>query len=774
MGSPRPVQISYEGLARVDGSARFGFGDTTVAIASVSGPIEVRLASELPSQATFDVSVRPLSNVPSTESKSQASAIRSALAPSLILNKNPRTLIQLVIQTLSPTPTSGPKWTDGLLAAMINASTLALLNAGSVPMRGVVCAIAIGKTPSGELLVDPEDSKTAELVQGGCFGFMVADGAGLESNSTSVWTNWRTLQGGTFSEEEVVEFPALRCRREWRRRQDGDIGGNPEELVDASAALLRPNTSPSYHPDTSTQDATLRQIDLNARPLPPLPGSRTRSITFASRGNRFEADIKEGDPATRPQPKTESSFEIPCSWEELAKLSSRTNSPRVEDADDWAVAAGVQAMIALVSSPTSSGATLALEGNATAEDNGASGNSSRVLESRDSFSFGSTPSTEKHSQIPFPSREEIGVPCPTTHSPVRSHSSKSTQDHYEQLAVQAQQLAQWRSPWQSTPQVLLKPASLKPRENCRITSLGRPRSSQRCSASPWPGAGTKPKCHCNGCHLAASNDCPDFHDTIAIRGLLSHWKDEASSIDKQIKALQEKRNTAEACHRFYEPIFAPVRRVPVEVLGEIFSYLGSQDSLTKICRVCKTWQAAAHGTPRLWQDTVIDLSTGTHQLLFKGIYAWISRAKMFLFCMVQVCAALIMRYKGQKGRLLRVLRRDGGIYYFALTGIELGQAISRTPAIMAVRHLESNAGYWLIQRCQIVVIPIAAQRLMINIRKVNYMDSRPIASKLLFAPLPPSSGDDGDEDRDSKNHFKMSSEEFKFRPGSRAGDSSAA
>ncbi|KAJ3546845.1 hypothetical protein NMY22_g1888 [Coprinellus aureogranulatus] len=137
-------------------------------------------------------------------------------------------------------------------------------------------------------------------------------------------------------------------------------------------------------------------------------------------------------------------------------------------------------------------------------------------------------------------------------------------------------------------------------------------------------------------------------------------------------------------------------------------------------------------------------------------------------------AALIMRYKGQKGRLLRVLRRDGGIYYFALTGIVLGQAISRTPAIMAVRHLESNAGYWLIQICQIVVIPIAAQRLMINIRKVNCMDSRPIASKLLFAPLPPSSGDDGDEDRDSKIHFEMSGEEFKFRHGSRAGDSSAA
>ncbi|KAF5310374.1 hypothetical protein D9611_012044 [Ephemerocybe angulata] len=196
MNASRPIQISYDGLARVDGSARFSFGDT-VALASVSGPIEVRLAAELPSQATFDVSVRPLNNVPSTESKSQAATIRSAIAPSLILNKNPRTLIQLVIQTLSPTST--PRWTDGLLAAMINSSTLALLNAGSVPMRGVVCAIAIGKTRDGELLVDPEEARVAELIQGGCFAFMVADGAGLESNSTTVWTNWRALER-TFDE----------------------------------------------------------------------------------------------------------------------------------------------------------------------------------------------------------------------------------------------------------------------------------------------------------------------------------------------------------------------------------------------------------------------------------------------------------------------------------------------------------------------------------------------------------------------------------------------
>ena len=88
---------------------------------------------------------------------------------------------------------------------MINASTLALLNAGSVPMRGTVCAIAVGKVQGGELLVDPEEDRTGELVQGGCFAFMVADGAGFDSNSTSVWTNWRTLKGGTFNEAEITE-----------------------------------------------------------------------------------------------------------------------------------------------------------------------------------------------------------------------------------------------------------------------------------------------------------------------------------------------------------------------------------------------------------------------------------------------------------------------------------------------------------------------------------------------------------------------------------------
>ncbi|KAF8161665.1 exosome component Rrp46 [Crassisporium funariophilum] len=204
----RVIKISYDGLARVDGSARFGFDDT-VALASISGPIEVRLAAELPSKAAFEVILRPLSNVPATEAKSLAASIRSCLQPSLILTKNPRTLVQLVIQSLN-----SPKsfvWQVDLTAAMINASTLALLNASSVPMRGVVSAVAVGRLPDGALVVDPDDEETKIMTGGGCFAFLFADGVGFEnSNSDCVWSSWKSR---TREHDETELFRARELAR---------------------------------------------------------------------------------------------------------------------------------------------------------------------------------------------------------------------------------------------------------------------------------------------------------------------------------------------------------------------------------------------------------------------------------------------------------------------------------------------------------------------------------------------------------------------------------
>ena len=44
---------------------------------------------------------------------------------------------------------------------------------------------------------------------------------------------------------------------------------------------------------------------------------------------------------------------------------------------------------------------------------------------------------------------------------------------------------------------------------------------------------------------------------------------------------------------------------------------------------------------------------------------------------------------------------------------------------------------------QYAIVPILAQRLMINMRKVDYLGSEPIASTLLFAPQGPSEKSEG-------------------------------
>ncbi|KAJ7051760.1 exosome component Rrp46 [Mycena amicta] len=201
----RRVSTELGGLARVDGSARFAFGDTA-ALASISGPIEVRIAAENPSSATLEVLHRPLSNIPGTQSKSLAASIRSALLPSLILTQNPRTLIQLVLQSLSPVRTGN--FPDSLVASTINASTLALLNAGSVPMRGVVCAVAVGRTNTGALLVDPSEDEESSLDASGCFAFAFGRGA---ADTRCVWTNWRIFGGTTFAEDELRSSEQLAC-----------------------------------------------------------------------------------------------------------------------------------------------------------------------------------------------------------------------------------------------------------------------------------------------------------------------------------------------------------------------------------------------------------------------------------------------------------------------------------------------------------------------------------------------------------------------------------
>ncbi|KAF9233543.1 hypothetical protein BU15DRAFT_66491 [Melanogaster broomeanus] len=176
--------MSFDALSG-DGSARFSFGGTCTALASPLSPRHGRSA-----RSTALVSAGDRRKVPWR-------SVQGIVEHGCVLIQHPRTLIQVVVQALS-------QHTNALIAAEINACSLVLINAGSVPMRGVVCGVSVGQRRSGsqtELVLDLEDESKL-LGGGGCFAFLFGvDELPAESDippSKMIWTNYCAGVGASF------------------------------------------------------------------------------------------------------------------------------------------------------------------------------------------------------------------------------------------------------------------------------------------------------------------------------------------------------------------------------------------------------------------------------------------------------------------------------------------------------------------------------------------------------------------------------------------------
>jgi hypothetical protein len=82
-----------------------------------------------------------------TSSKALAAALHTVYSALLFLHAFPRSLVQLSVQSLSPSAITSPSLSQVIpfsaRAAAINAATLAVLDNGSVGMKGTVFAVAI-------------------------------------------------------------------------------------------------------------------------------------------------------------------------------------------------------------------------------------------------------------------------------------------------------------------------------------------------------------------------------------------------------------------------------------------------------------------------------------------------------------------------------------------------------------------------------------------------------------------------------------------------------
>ena len=93
---------------------------------------------------------------------------------------------------------------------MINAATLAFLNAGSVPMKGIICAVPVGRRVGGELVVDPSEEVEVEVEATGCFAFLVTRKLGhQETTASCVHTSWREGGVGSSGSDDLVRATEL-------------------------------------------------------------------------------------------------------------------------------------------------------------------------------------------------------------------------------------------------------------------------------------------------------------------------------------------------------------------------------------------------------------------------------------------------------------------------------------------------------------------------------------------------------------------------------------
>ncbi|KAF6753897.1 hypothetical protein DFP72DRAFT_1046393 [Ephemerocybe angulata] len=143
-----------------------------------------------------------------------------------------------------------------------------------------------------------------------------------------------------------------------------------------------------------------------------------------------------------------------------------------------------------------------------------------------------------------------------------------------------------------------------------------------------------------------------------------------------------------------------------------------------------------------WEDAI---STEAEERMIIGGYISFSGA---ICISVLALGIFYLRYRSQKGSLVKVIRRDGGVYVFSLTAIRLGYTIIDIfKPRLSIYYIADS----VLQRLQYVGVPLLACRLLLNMRRTEDPGVRSIVSTILFGPMNPDSEsqDDSEEEYES-------------------------
>lgn len=137
-------------------------------------------------------------------------------------------------------------------------------------------------------------------------------------------------------------------------------------------------------------------------------------------------------------------------------------------------------------------------------------------------------------------------------------------------------------------------------------------------------------------HLLSNNLPPSSSEATYVREQIHATQREANLVQCELKEMEhkirnlqsQKANLDDRLEQ-YRNVLSPCRRMPVEILSEIFAYLVPEGgnrtgTLADLCRVCKTWRDAAFLSSRLWSKVAITPHT---RLPHESISLWLSLAK---------------------------------------------------------------------------------------------------------------------------------------------------
>lgn len=131
---------------------------------------------------------------------------------------------------------------------------------------------------------------------------------------------------------------------------------------------------------------------------------------------------------------------------------------------------------------------------------------------------------------------------------------------------------------------------------------------------------------------------PSTSQESAIQKTILEWQQNLANMDAKIArlttTLDELRQNRTAIDRYVKDhesiILSPIRRLPVEILGEIFAtYTKDEYAPWLLMRVCIGWRDVALATPKVWATIVLNMSQRDNfsSEYIGGVTTWIARSR---------------------------------------------------------------------------------------------------------------------------------------------------